>query len=109
MKACLADVNVCFALLVRQTLGHDAVSAANAWELIGTLLNDERVEFIAEPQGLDLILPTLLKDPVPIRNSVSDAYLAAFAIASSRTLVTVDQGFRQFRNLDVQFLSRAPK
>lgn len=146
MKPCLADVNVWFALLVRQhehhrdtrawfdrlapsqagfcrfvqlalirllgnrtILGHDAVSAAGAWELIATLLDDERVEFIAEPQDLDSILPALLKYPVPTGNLISDAYLAAFAMASSRTLVTLDRGFRQFRNLDVQFLGRSAK
>ena len=93
----------------RTILGHDAVSAAGAWELIGTLLEDERVEFVDEPPNLDSALSALLKFPVPTGNLVSDAYLAAFAIASSRTLVTLDRGFRHFRNLDVQFLGRSPK
>lgn len=143
MKPCLGDVNVWFALLVRQhehhsaalawfdrlapsqaglcrfgqlalirllanrtILGQYAVSAAGAWQLIATLLEDERVEFVSEPADLDSILPALLKYPVPTPKLVSDAYLAAFAIGGARTLVTFDRGFRQYRNLDVHVLSR---
>ena len=73
--------------------------------MIETLLEDERVLFAGEPEGLDRILPTLLKYPVPTGKLVSDAYLAAFAIASSRRLVTLDGGLKQFKGLDTVILT----
>ncbi len=143
MKRCLVDVNVWFALLVRQhehhrlarkwfdtltpaeaglcrlvqlalirllanrsILGADAVSAAAAWSLIEELLQDDRLDFIAEPSHLDSILPTLLHYPIPTGKLVTDAYLAAFAIAASRRLVTLDSGFRPFRGLQLDLLGR---
>ena len=36
--------------------------------------------------------------------TLTDAYLAAFAIVASRRLVTLDRGFRQFRGLDLDLL-----
>ena len=85
-------------------MGDDAIPAAEAWNVITELLEDDRVEFLSEPLDLDLLLPTLFRYPVPTRSLIGDAYLAAFAIASSRTVVTRDRGFRQFRGLDVEFL-----
>jgi toxin-antitoxin system PIN domain toxin len=75
-----------------------AIPAAAAWNLLEELLADERLDFAGEPLLLDSVLPTLLKHPV------GNAYLAAFAMASSRRLVTLDGGFRQFRGLDVELL-----
>jgi toxin-antitoxin system PIN domain toxin len=143
MKPCLADVNVLFALLVRQhehhkialkwfdrlssneaglcryvqlalirllgnhhIMGDDAVPASTAWRLIDQLGQDERVAFIPEPDHLDSIFPTLLNSPIPTGKLIADAYLAAYSIASSRRIVTLDRGFRQFRGLDVEVLQR---
>jgi uncharacterized protein len=142
MKQCLADVNVWFALLVRQhqhhhpalrwfddlapseaglyrfiqlalirlltnrsILGEDAVSALTAWELIVQLLEDERVVFLPDPPQIDSFLPALLRYSVPTSKLVSDVYIAAFALSTSRTLVTLDRGFRQFRDLKLEFLN----
>ncbi len=85
----------------RSIMGVRVVSASAAWDLIEKLLEDERVNFIPEPSGVDSVLPTLLNYPIPTGKLVTDAYLAAFAIAASRRLVTLDRGFRQFRGLDV--------
>jgi toxin-antitoxin system PIN domain toxin len=85
----------------KSVMGIHAVSSLKAWNLIEELLQDERVDFIAEPTSIDTIFPSLLKYAVPTTKLVGDAFLAAFAIAASRTLVTLDSGFRQFRGLDV--------
>jgi predicted nucleic acid-binding protein len=85
-------------------MGTHVVSASAAWGLIEALLEDERVNFIPEPSGLDSVLPTLLNYEIPPGKLVTDAYLAAFAITASRRLVTLDRGFRQFRGLDVDLL-----
>jgi toxin-antitoxin system PIN domain toxin len=90
----------------RSIMGVHVVSASSAWILLETLLEDERVDFIAEPSGVDSVLPTLLNYPIPTGKLVTDAYLAAFAMTASRRLVTLDRGFRQFRGLDVDLLLR---
>jgi len=88
----------------RSIMGDDALSALAAWDLIGELLEDERLDFIPEPPDLDSVLPGLLNYPVPTGKLVNDAYLAAFAICASRRLTTLDRGFRQFRGLDLDLI-----
>lgn len=88
----------------RSVMGGDALSAAQAWSLTQDLSEDERVEFVPEPPDIDAIFPSLLNYPIPTGKLVSDAYLAAFAISTSRRLVTLDAGYRQFRGLDVELL-----
>jgi len=84
----------------------DALSAADAWNRLEELRQDERVDFLQEPSSLDSILPSLFRYRTPTRNLVNDAYLAAFAIGASRTVVTWDGGFQQFRGLDVEILGQ---
>ena len=90
----------------RYIMGDDAISAGTAWRLIDELAQDERVDFVPEPDLLDSVLPTLLNYPVPTGKLIGDAYLAAFAIAGSLRMVTLDRGFRQFKGLDVEILQR---
>lgn len=90
----------------RSIMGSHALSALDAWSLIQELLQDERLDFVAEPTDLDSVLPALLKYPIPTGKLVADAYLAAFAITDSRRLVTLDRGFRQFGGLRVDLLGR---
>ena len=142
MTRCLVDVNVWFALVVRQhrhhdiarawyetlaadeacmcrlvqlglirllgnatILGPDAISATAAWSLISALFQDERVQFIQEPALLDSYLPSFWTYPIPTGKLVNDAYMVAFAASGPYRLVTLDQGFRQFRGVDVELLS----
>ena len=91
----------------RPIMGGDALSAPAAWSLIEELLEDERVEFVPEPPDIDIFLPSLLRYPVPTGKLVSDAYLAAFAMSSSRRLITLDAGYRQFRELEIEILGSA--
>ena len=86
-------------------MGPGVLSASEAWHAIFELMQDERIEFIPEPTGIDSILPALFRYRVATVNLVADAYLAAFAIASSRKLVTMDRGFRQFHGLELELLN----
>lgn len=88
----------------RSVMGEGAISPGAAWRLIEELLEDERLEYVPEPPRLDSVLPILLVHPMPAGKLVTDAYLAAFAIASSRCLVTFDKGFRQFKGLELDLL-----
>ena len=85
-------------------MGEEAISTGAAWRLIEELLEDERLEFVPEPPLLDSVLPTLFLHPMPAGKLVTDACLAALAIAASRRLVTFDKGFRQFRGLTLDLL-----
>jgi toxin-antitoxin system PIN domain toxin len=85
-------------------MGDHVMPAAAAWILLEELLADERLEFIAEPPLVDSVFPTLLQYRAPTSKLVGDAYLAAFAIAASRRMVTLDRGFRQFKGLAVELL-----
>jgi len=86
----------------RAIMANDAVSALVGWRLIEDLLQDERLEFLPEPPRIDSVLPGLLDHPVLPGKLVSDAYLAAFAMAASRQMVTLDREFLRFRGLDVR-------
>src|SRR5262249_50880006 len=61
-------------------MGVHAISASAAWNLLEKLIEDERVDFIPESAGVDSILPTLFRYKGLTSKSVTDAYLAAFAI-----------------------------
>jgi toxin-antitoxin system PIN domain toxin len=89
----------------RALMGEFALPAKVAWQLIEELLEDERLEFAAEPQLLNSALPALLNYPTPTNKLVGDAYLAAFAVAATLRLTTFDKGFGQFRGLDLQLLA----
>ena len=89
----------------RAIMGKYALTAAAAWRLIAELLEDERMEFAAEPAHLDAVLPKLLRYPAPTSKLVGDAYLAAFCIAGQMRMATVDKGFGQFQELDLQLLA----
>ena len=86
----------------RTVIGSDAVSAATAWQLIATLLEDERVEFASEPADLDSHLPALWKYPVPTGKLGTDAYRVAFSLSLSCRLATPDRGFRAFPEVPVE-------
>ena len=86
-------------------MGKYAVSASAAWDLMAELIEDERLEFAAESPLVDAVFPKLLRYAAPTNKLVGDAYLAAFSIAGQMRLTTVDKGFEQFRDVDLQLLS----
>lgn len=91
-------------LATGKAMGGKPLPVSEAWTRVQQLLEDERVVFLPEPRGLDAAVPGLFRYRVPTPNLVNDAYLAAFAMTSQRTLVTRDRGFLEFRGLEVEFL-----
>ena len=85
-------------------MGAGAISASDAWAAVGELMEDEGVEFLSEPPGIDGPLAELCPYPTATTKLVSDAYLAAIALAASRRIATMDGGFRQFRGVEVELL-----
>jgi uncharacterized protein len=100
----LAQVAAIRLLSTRAVMGIATIPAGTAWLRMEELLRDERVIALPEPVGLDAIWPTLLRYREPTPNLVNDAYLASFAMASGRSFATFDQGFVEFRGLEVKII-----
>jgi hypothetical protein len=81
--------------------GHPSHAAAARWWRERALPSgwQEAVAFAAEPAGLDDALSDLCSRDRSSPHFWSDAYLAAFAIASGSLLATFDQGFARFAGL----------
>jgi uncharacterized protein len=91
-------------LATPSVMGVHALAVRQAYELLQALADDERVEFLSEPPDIDALLPGFLNHNAPAGKLVTDAYIAAFAICSSRRLATLDRGFRRFHGLDLMLL-----
>jgi hypothetical protein len=78
----------------------DVLDTTACWELWRRLLEDERVRFTpTEPLGLDAAFERFTSGRAFTPRLWTDAYLAAYAHTSGLTMVTFDQGFRQFDGL----------
>ena len=66
---------------------HDAWGAYDRW------LQDERLDFMDEPSGLERGFRTITRLRHPAPKDWAGSYLAAFAAAAHLTLVTFDRAF----------------
>ena len=70
------------------------------------LLRDDRfVVLLSEPPEIEKHLRRLTQNVTYSPKVWEDAYLAAFAMASGRKLVTFDKGFRAYAGLNVEILA----
>jgi toxin-antitoxin system PIN domain toxin len=83
----------------------DALTALRAWTILDAYLQDDRFRKLPEPAGLEEQWRSFSKRPSSGPNVWTDAYLAAFAIASRCTLVTFDKAFRRYKGAAVQLLA----
>jgi toxin-antitoxin system PIN domain toxin len=88
-----------------KVFGTDAVGLTKAWQLFDAFANDPRVSFAAEPAALEMQWRAFTQSNKFATNVWSDAYLAAFALTAGMQIVTFDQGFSQFANLNLQKLA----
>jgi toxin-antitoxin system PIN domain toxin len=86
-------------------MGEFVLSGLAAWQLVEALMEDERLDFAAEPALMESAFPKLLSLPATANKCVTDTYLAAFAIAGSMRFATFDTGFEQFRGLELVRIS----
>ncbi len=83
----------------------DVLETSACWKMWQTLLDDERIHFsAAEPPGLDTAFEKMTTGRTFTPRLWTDAYLAAYALTASLTVVTFDKGFRQFPGLDCDVL-----
>jgi toxin-antitoxin system PIN domain toxin len=72
-----------------------AKSQQEAWKVYDHWLQDERVEYLEEPGGLESQFRALTRSPHASPKDWGDSYLLAFASAADLRLVTFDQALRQ--------------
>lgn len=107
---CRTTEMACLRLLTQPIApGFEPLSNADSIAVYATWRLDERVWFAAEPAGLVSLWPRIASRETPSTKLWTDAYLAAFAIASGFRLVTFDKAFLQFVDdgLDVAVLTPA--
>ena len=90
-------------LTTEAVMGREGVlSQAEAWKAYDRWLENDRVEFLDEPTGIESTFRSLANRPHPAPRDWADAYLAAFASTADLTLVSFDQGFRgKLKNLQL--------
>jgi uncharacterized protein len=82
-------------LTAEAVMGRDEVMTQDeAWRAYDRWLQDERVDFLGEPAGLESSFRSMTQSRQAAPKDWADSYLAAFAVASQLTLVTFDQGFQ---------------
>ena len=82
----------------------DALDLVEAWQAYDTLMSDERVTHESEPGGIEAEWRALTGDAAFSARIWNDAFLAAFAKATSRQLVTFDRGFQRYPGLKLKLL-----
>jgi toxin-antitoxin system PIN domain toxin len=76
-----------------------------AWSVYEGLRMDERISWVEEPNGLEVVWKKFAGGSKASPKVWMDAYLAAFAKVGGHGLVTTDKGFKQFKGLDLLVLS----
>jgi toxin-antitoxin system PIN domain toxin len=89
----------------RKVVRQKAVTLARAWEIYDAFLDDPRVVFSEEPDGIEVHWRAFTSRRSRSPHLWNDAYLAAFARAASFELVTFDKAFTQYRKLSCTILS----
>jgi uncharacterized protein len=79
----------------RTIMGSSTQSQRGAWNTYLALAADERVLFVAEPEGLEAGFQQLTNSDKPSHRNWSDAYLAAFAKTGGFRIVTFDRDFEK--------------
>jgi toxin-antitoxin system PIN domain toxin len=82
-------------LTAEAVMGADRVqNQEEAWWAYDRWLEDERIDFIEEPAGLEAHFRELTHSHSPSTKDWADSYLVAFAIGSQLTIVTFDRALQ---------------
>ena len=81
-------------LSAQAVMGDELMNQREAWAAYDLWLQDDRVDFLDEPPGLESHFRTMTRLRHAAPKDWADSYLAAFAGASRLTMVTFDQAFR---------------
>jgi len=82
----------------------EAVTMDVAWSCYDKLLEDERVCFMREPEGLEKAWRVSTRNRGYSHRVWNDAYLVAFAQTANLEIATFDQRFREYNTIRVTIL-----
>ncbi|MFZ0961099.1 MAG: TA system VapC family ribonuclease toxin [Terriglobia bacterium] len=86
-------------------LGNAALDSGAAWHALETWLAVPQITLLSEPPGLDELLAQWAGKLDLSGGHWTDAYLAAFAVASGCRLVTFDGDFHRYPGIDFLLLT----
>jgi uncharacterized protein len=89
--------------------GDETLNLSQAWAVYDTLMEDERFTFTAEPLGFEHLWRRMTNVTTYSPRIWMDRYLAAFAMADSLTLATLDRTFAALPELSVHVLTPSPE
>jgi toxin-antitoxin system PIN domain toxin len=81
-------------LTAAAVMGDEVMTQPEAWAAYDRWRQDDRVELMDEPSGLERRFRALTRRRNPATKDWADAYLAAFAAAGELTVVTFDRALR---------------
>ena len=90
-------------LTIDKILGEDTHTMAGAWRVLDQIQADDRVSFLAEPEGLDREFRSRSSLRIRSPKVWADAYLLAFTSAAGLKLITFDRALKN-RGADVLVL-----
>lgn len=86
-------------------MGKFVQTQQQAWLAYDQFLADPRCVFVDEPQAIEPAFRSLTQAASSSLERWTDSYLAAFAFVNRAQLVTFDDGFRRFNNLNLLVLT----
>ena len=90
-------------LTIDKILGEDTHTMAGAWRVLDQIQADDRVSFLAEPEGLNREFRSRSSLRIRSPKVWADAYLLAFTSAAGLKLITFDRALKN-RGADVLVL-----
>jgi uncharacterized protein len=87
-----------------KVFGDEALKMLDAWQNFGKLFDDPRVAYAEEPEGLETLWRRYTQRRTFSPKVWNDAYLAAFAKSADFGIVTFDQGFAMYKDIDIQLI-----
>jgi toxin-antitoxin system PIN domain toxin len=91
-----AEVMTCY--------GIPPLSNCEAWGVMESFMEDDRIAFANEPADVGEVWKNLAIRDTHSPKLWMDAWLAAYAIASGFELVTTDKAFKQFKRLPLRLI-----
>jgi uncharacterized protein len=88
------QVTVLRLLTTEKIMGKDTKSMSEAWGLWDRIGADDRIMFLAEPEGIEKEFRSRSRLSSPSPKVWADAYLLAFASVAGLKLVTFDQALK---------------
>ncbi len=90
----------------KSVMRSDVLTRLDAWNSYEQLVWDERIQYIAEPDGMEMFWKMFSKKPDHSHLLWTDDYLAAFALKIEARIVTFDRAMKDhYPSVDISIVS----